>query len=300
MKRYSVTQLVNAMNYLGDMTVTLARNLIIMTVVPILLLALYVEQSRVQHGIELFEPDPRLAPLAGWMIVLANLLNELIIHYIYQVNNYHPPPPEKFTLRKFAMRVLQFIGINPYGRWTPEVKGPAHRWESIRSMITFTILFLAMAGSLGTLFEDIDNIPWYQGLWHILTKSDFNSFILVISGLIYALAVVLVSQSLAMYVSRRAVQFAAEILELELVEERGETYVSDDTSDPMWQAILTLEGLIDENNWPKSGQKTWDQVTVDAGEMMWRDLRQQENWRGPYKTPKKMVSSMKQSIRSRH
>lgn len=196
----------------GDTVITVSRSVIISLLPVVLALALYVEAQRVTHGLQLFEASHELAVLGAWLLVIANLLLELIIHWKNQQAAYVPDRKAKRSLRIMWRDVRYFLGLDSQSNdWTEQHHGPAHRYETVLSVVTWTILLLAVAGSM-TAVLDGQAGNWLAGFLSIFTESTLLEMVTWGAGLLFALTVVKVSQSLTSYVAARSVEFASELI----------------------------------------------------------------------------------------
>lgn len=209
----AIPKIVKVINIVTDTLITILRAVIISFAIPILCLALFVEQQRISHGISLFEENSMIASLGAWLLVLANLIFEIAINYIEQRAGWKLTPPAIFSIRSFMNKIAYWIGFSPTRgeQWKEKLQSPAHQWKSVLSLITKTILFLAIIGSLKDEFMNYKDVPWFEGLAKILFESDIETLGVILSGFLFAMAIVKISQELTHYITIRAVEFSYEL-----------------------------------------------------------------------------------------
>lgn len=194
---------------LGEILLTLSQTLIIAFGVPlVLVLLLIVEQQRVVHGIGLFEIDAALSAFAAWALVLLNLTLEFTIEYIESRANYQPQRDTRFSLRTWGKNALYTLGLGD--DWTPQELSPAQRYRRLLRLVTFTILALALAGSMHGVITAVSG-PWHTALISIVTDSSLSEITTWLGGLLFAAAAVLAAQGLSRYVAIRCVEIVTEM-----------------------------------------------------------------------------------------
>lgn len=192
---------------IGETLLTFSQTLIVSLGVPVVLvLLLIVEHQRVVHGIALFEADESLAAFAAGALVLLNLVLEFQIHHIEHKAGYYEERGQKWSLRIWASNMLYTLGIGE--TWTPRLLSPASRYKSLLRLVTFSILALALVGSMRSVIETVSG-PWYTGLVSIVTTSDLLTILTWLGGLLFAMAAVLSAQGLSRYVAIRCVEIIA-------------------------------------------------------------------------------------------
>lgn len=188
----------------GDVLLTFTQTIIVAFGVPVVLvLLLIVEQQRVVHGIQLFERDLALATFAAWALVLLNLTLEFTIEYIENRTGYRTEAPREFSLRTWAAHLRYWLG---WGRaWSIQWSSPAQRYKQLLRLVTFSILALALAGSMRDVIVTVDG-AWYQALVDIVTQSNLAQMMTWLGGLLFAAAAVFSAQGLSRYVAVRCVE----------------------------------------------------------------------------------------------
>jgi len=194
---------------MSDAIIVMVRMLIIFGIPVVLALALYVEAQRVFYGMKLFEVHDDLARIGAWFLVISNVLIELVIQYIYQREGYKPERRKKASLRLFFRRVGYWLGV---GEWKPKEHSPARTFEEVLWLVTVGILLLAIGGSMTDALQQLQG-NWVQGFRSIATESTALEMVTWSSGFVFAVVVVKVSQALTSYVSVRAVEFGAELIQ---------------------------------------------------------------------------------------
>jgi hypothetical protein len=169
----------------------------------VLILLLFVEQQRVVHGIMLFEADPILAAFASWALVILNLVLEFMIHYVEHQAQYTVAASSRFSLRVWLRNVRYFLGIDP--NWQSRPLSPAQRYKSILRLVTFTILALALTGSMQGVIAGAEG-SWYCGITSIVTESSLLLLMTWLGGLLFAAVAVLGAQSMSRAVAVRTVE----------------------------------------------------------------------------------------------
>jgi hypothetical protein len=192
---------------IGETLLTFSQTVIVSLGVPtVLVLLLIVEHQRVVHGIALFETDYNLASFAAGALVLLNLVLEFQIHHIEHAAGYHEERERKWSLRIWANNALYTLGLGE--QWQTQYLSPAARYKSLLRLVTFSILALALVGSMRSVIEGIQG-TWYQGLISIFTQSTLLQLMTWLGGLLFALAAVLSAQGLSRYVAIRCVEIVA-------------------------------------------------------------------------------------------
>lgn len=190
----------------GEVLLTLSQTMIVAFGIPVtLVLVLIVEQQRVVHGIELFESALALASFAATALVLLNLSLEFLIHYIEQKAGYEAELNQRWSLRIWWENFKYRVGWAE--DWIAQELSPAQRFRSLQRLVTFTILALALAGSMKDVIRDTPG-AWHEALISIATDSDLLRMSTWLGGLLFAAAAVLAAQGLSRYVAIKC----AEIL----------------------------------------------------------------------------------------
>lgn len=200
-------RLLNAITGVGETILTLAQTLIVSFGVPlVLVLLLIVEHQRVVHGILLFERDEWLAGFAAAALVLLNLVLEFQTHYIEHRAGYEQSRDLRWSLRIAARDMAYRFGLGSDKRpWAASELSPAARYKRLLRLVTFTILALALVGSMRAVIEQTPG-AWYHALAAILTESDLLLIMTWLGGLLFAMAAVLSAQGLSRYVAIRTVE----------------------------------------------------------------------------------------------
>lgn len=192
---------------ISDVFITLAQTVLIAFGVPLLLVMLMVvEQQRVYHGMALFEVVEFLAGFGSAVLVLANLVFELLISWKEHQAGYVEPPRTEFSLRLLAQRLAYMTGHK--SDWKARQKSPAQRFKTVLRIITFTILALAVAGSMRSIIEQTGG-NWLEALTAVLTRSTLLQMVTWLGGLLFAFAAVLSAQALSAYVAGKVIEVIA-------------------------------------------------------------------------------------------
>lgn len=192
---------------IGDVLITMTQTVLIAFGVPgLLIMLLIVEQQRVDHGIGLFEVSPELTAFCATALVLGNLLFELLISWKENQAGYTEPPKFEFSLRILAGRVAYMFGRST--AWKPRPKSPAQRFKGVLRVITFTILVLALAGSMRTVIEQTTG-NWSDAIRYVLTQSTLLQAVTWLGGLLFAVAAVLSAQAISQYVAQKVIEIVA-------------------------------------------------------------------------------------------
>jgi hypothetical protein len=192
---------------IGDVLITGTQTVLIAFGVPALLIMLMiVEQQRVYHGMALFEIVESLAAFSAWVLVLANLVFELLIGWKENQVGYTEPPKTDFSFRTLAKRIRYILGRDT--DWQPRQKSPAIRYKAVLRIVTFTILVLALAGSMRSIIQTT-NGNWVGAIWQVFTQSTLLQMVTWIGGLLFAVAAVLSAQALSQYVALKVIEVIA-------------------------------------------------------------------------------------------
>ncbi|MEP7284324.1 MAG: hypothetical protein ABI947_00990 [Chloroflexota bacterium] len=191
----------------GDVLITATQTVLIAFGVPLLLLMLLiVEQQRVYHGVMLFEVAQALAGFSAIVLVVANLVFELLISWKEHKAGWQEPPSYEFSFRLWARRLAYMFGNRD--SWQPTPKSPALRFKVVLRIITFTILVLALAGSMRNVIEGVQG-DWYAAIIKVLTHSTLLEIVTWAGGLLFAVAAVLSAQALSQYVAQKVIEVVA-------------------------------------------------------------------------------------------
>lgn len=200
-------KILQALLGIGDVLITMTHTILIAFGLPaVLLMLMIVEQQRVGNGMALFEIHPALATFGAVVLVLCNLLFELLINWNEHRHNYTEPPHLERSLRLFGQRLAYITGRS--NNWQPRPKSPAHRERVVLRIITFTILALALAGSMDTVIQSVGG-NWLDALAAIFTRSTLLQMITWLGGLLFAVAAVISAQTLSRYVAQKVVEVVA-------------------------------------------------------------------------------------------
>lgn len=192
---------------IGDVLITMTQTVLIAFGIPLLLvMLLIVEQQRVDHGMSLFEVDSTLATFSATVLVLANLIFELLISWKENRAGYAEPPKHEFSFRLLAARLGYMFGRD--SDWQPRRKSPAQRFKSVLRAITFTILVLALAGSMRSVIEQTQG-NWSKAIEYVITDSTLLQAVTWLGGLLFAFAAVLSAQALSQYVAQKVIEIVA-------------------------------------------------------------------------------------------
>lgn len=196
----------------GETILTFSQTVIVSLGVPtVLVLLLIVEHQRVVHGIQLFEQDPSLAGFAAAALVLLNLVLEFQVHYIEHKAGYSEAQARRWSLRIWAKNMAYRLGISnqDWGlTWQEQLLSPAARYRSLLRLVTFSILALALVGSMRAVIQAQPG-KWYEALFSILSESSLLLMMTWAGGVLFAAAAVLSAQGLSRYVAIRCVEIIA-------------------------------------------------------------------------------------------
>jgi len=200
----------SALVNLADVILTLIRTIMVTMGIPISLsFILYVESDRIRHGIELFEANSEMARLAAWVLVILNVVLELLIVYEEDKYGYQHPAKYRTSLRTFWGRVSYLLGVK-----REEKQSPAHVYMSTLKIVTYSILLLALLGSMREQMEATQG-AWHVALVKILTESSLKDFVVWIGGTIFAFTLVVSAQSLSNYVATHTTKIVIKPIEVQ-------------------------------------------------------------------------------------
>jgi hypothetical protein len=188
----------------GETLLTFSQTVIVNLGVPIaLVMLLIVEHQRVVHGILLFETDETLASFAAAVLVLLNLILEFLIHYLEHKAGYEAERSTRFSLRIAAINFRYWIGWDK--KWQERQLSPAERYRRLLHLVTFSILALALAGSMKAVIQQQPG-AWYTAIVQIITQSSLSMMLTWLGGLLFAGAAVIGAQGLARYIAVKCVE----------------------------------------------------------------------------------------------
>lgn len=189
---------------IGETVLTFAQTIIVSLGVPVVLvLLLIVEHQRVVHGIQLFETDHGLASFAAMALVLLNLVLEFQIHHIEHKAGYIQEPDKRWSLWIWLQSAAYTVGLGD--GWKEQYLSPAQRYKGLLRLVTFSILALALVGSMRSVIESQPG-AWYEAIGAIVSESSLLLLMTWIGGLLFAAAAVLAAQGLSRYVAIRCVE----------------------------------------------------------------------------------------------
>lgn len=206
-----VPKLIKGLVAVGDVAAAIIQAAFIGPgVLLVLFMLLVVEQSRVSHGISLFEAHGHLAMFMAWAFVIGNLALELLIAWQEHKAGYVEPTRHYFSFRLWRQRAAYVLGRGGKAEWMAQPKSPAIRFRVALRVLTMTILLLALAGSMK---DAITKTPgtWDQALVTILTKSALIDAVTWVGGLAGAFAAVIVARVLSRYVADKMVEVVAAL-----------------------------------------------------------------------------------------
>lgn len=197
----------------GETLLTFAQSVIVNLGVPtVLILLLLVEHQRVLHGVLLFEQDAGLAAFASAALVLLNLVLEFQVHYVEHRAGYEAERARRWSLRLWASNMAYRLGVGEH--WQEQHLSPAERYRKLLSLVTFSILTLALAGSMRGVIEQ-QRGAWYEALQAIVIQSTLLEMATWAGGLLFAAAAVLSAQGLSRYVAIRCVEIVATMQQVQ-------------------------------------------------------------------------------------
>jgi len=192
----------------GDTLITTAQQIIASFGVPFaLVMLLIVEHHRVYEGIVLFDPNPTFAGFAALALVVLNLILELLIHHVEHAAGYTTPTGHAASLRIWLSNMGYRLGLS--AQWTPRPVSPAARYKAYLRLVTFTILSLALVGSMRVVIAEYDSMAWHGALVDIVANSSLLLLMTWLGGLLFAAAAVFSAQALTRYVAIRTVEIRA-------------------------------------------------------------------------------------------
>lgn len=225
-------KLLETISNAGNILITFSQSVIVNIGVPlVLILLLIVEQQRVYHGIELFEASHELAAFAATSLVILNLVLEVIAYHVEYTKGYEAERGKRWSLRIAYRNFLYRIGWGD--DWQEQQLSPAQWAHSLLRIVTFTILALALAGSMRMVIEQTTG-AWYSALWAIVTQSNLLDMMTWLGGLLFAAAAVFSAQGLSRYVAIRTVEIRASMV----------SNTNDDLQDVTDQAAATAAYAI--------------------------------------------------------
>lgn len=235
----------------GDVLLTTSQTVIVAFGVPlVLVLLLIVEHQRVLHGIEMFEVDSHLASFAAAALVITNLVLEFTIHYVELKANYHQATDNRWSLRIWLKNAKYTLGLGD--TWQVQALSPAQRYRRLLSLVTFSILALALAGSMRGVIEQQSG-AWHIAIEQILTQSTLAEMMTWAGGLLFAGAAVLSAQGLSRYVAMRCT---------EIIHEMNNRTASNANEDELEQAgAIAIMAIVQE----KLNKKAQRPTTPRAG-----------------------------------
>jgi hypothetical protein len=156
----------------------------------------------------LFEHDLTLAAFAAWALVLLNLTLEFAVEYIEHNAGYQSEHPFRFSLRLWRQNLAYALGLG--ADWHEQTGSPAQRFRRLLTLVTWTILALALAGSMRAVIAETEG-AWYEAIAHILLESSLLDMLTWTGGLLFAAAAVFSVQGLSRYVAVRCIDILSRM-----------------------------------------------------------------------------------------
>lgn len=239
---------------------TIVRTILTTVTIPVILVLIsVVELVRIHYGILLFEVDITLAWLAAGSLILFNLVLDFTIHHIeYNDVEWEEEPEKEASIKLYAKRIWYFLGVNPSKEedWRELIKSPAHRFKKMQSLLTFTILVLAIGGSMQGVFTQISTkiidgkeviLSWHEALVG-LKDAPFMDVIEVISGAIFSYALVMGVQVLTRYIAIQATEAESNMQQRSSEITLGfkdSNVISIEDAKNRFRRIRDVEGFVD-------------------------------------------------------
>ena len=193
----------------GETLVTVVQTIIVSLGAPVILvLLLIVEHHRVVEGIKLFDSNATFAGFAAFALVLLNLVLEFTVHHVEHRAGWLDRPRNQWSVRIWLKNATYLVGLGD--DWTPRELSPATRYRRLLRLVTWTILALALFGSMRTVISDTDG-RWYEAIASIVVESDLAQITTWLAGLLFAAAAVVSAQGLSRYVAIMCVEIMARM-----------------------------------------------------------------------------------------
>lgn len=223
-------KLLQFIGHAGDTLITTAQQLIASFGVPVaLVMLLIVEHHRVYEGIVLFDANPTFASFAALALVALNLILELLIHHVEHAAGYTDATRHAASLRLWWSNMAYRLGLS--AQWTPRALSPAARYKAYLRLVTFTILALALVGSMRVVIAQYDTLAWHAALVEIVTSSSLLMLLTWLGGLLFAAAAVLSAQALTRYVAIRTVEIRATMTDASTAADELRQHAAQDAAD---------------------------------------------------------------------
>lgn len=224
---------------MSEVLYTTSQTIIVSFGVPVVLgLLLVVEHERVKHGIALFESSPSLASFAAWSMVILNLVLEFTVHHVEAKAGYKQVAAQQASLRLKLAALAYWLGISR--RWQPIALSPAYRYKKLLKLVTFTILALALAGSMRTTIN-VQTGAWYTALANVATQSTLAEMSTWLGGLLFALAAVVGAQGLTAYLAVRVAEITEQMNEVRALPVTLEAAHQEGDTEPIYPVEAVLE-----------------------------------------------------------
>lgn len=232
------SQFLSAIANGSDLLLSLVRTVLVTFGVPIaLVFIMFVEQDRIYHGILIFEKNNDfLVRLAACVLVILNGVLEFLIVYEYDKKGFSEPPHMRWSGRIMMRSMIYKIGFSE-----PKEMPPAHKYRMTLSIVTFTILALALMGSMKGVIGEYDGLAWHQALSKVLLDSSLSNFMTWVGGVLFAYTLVIAAQTLSNYLAVHtttvinAIKQSADEIKTAIEQEKIEAQRVEDiiTSEPI-------------------------------------------------------------------
>lgn len=147
------------------------------------------ETYRVALGVELFHQGSQAASLlTAGILVACNIFVGFTIYQKEQEENLNHQKQAQASLRIWWQRLRYFIGWE--SNWQRQYKSSASGVKRFRAVVTFSLLILALTGSMKGIIEDTSG-AWYEALYKIATESTLLQMSEWLNGLLTAIVAVM-------------------------------------------------------------------------------------------------------------
>lgn len=222
----------------GDTLLTFSKTIIVSLGVPVVLILLMaVEHHRLKAGIELFDANPTFAGFAAGALVFFNLVLELLIHHTEQAAAYHREQEQRWSLRLWAGNMAYRLGLGE--SWQARKLSPAAREQRMLKLLTFTILALALAGSMKDVIQSQPG-AWYEALVSIIQDSSLIMMFTWLGGLFFAATAVLGVQVLSRYIAVKVVEI------VQVMNDRQQTHTNPHAAEIESAGALVALAIVNE------------------------------------------------------
>lgn len=196
---------IHAITEFSNIVFVLLRNIVVTIFIPVILvLVIMIEVVRVESGIAIFDKDLQHARFSAIVVVLSFIVFQTLDHYIKEREGFIRKPI--WNIKMFLNNFLYRIGFGEY-----KYKPQSTKYTFVSSLLKWSILIIAMIGSMQEQIKATGDIVWYEALVQVFSNSNLETFTGWIVSLTFTFVLVYASGTLAYHIAATASDALKEI-----------------------------------------------------------------------------------------